>query len=440
MIKAAAIQMCSSDDLQSNLSKAQALIAKSAKNGAKLVVLPESFYFLGKNPQDKLQYQEEFGEGLIQELLSNTAKENNVWLVAGTIPIKSPDPQKPYASSLLFDNQGNCRLKYNKIHLFDVTISDTERYLESDSNMHGNSLNIIDNPFGKLAIVVCYDLRFLPMFEYLRRKNVAIICAPSAFTAITGKAHWELLVRSRALDTTSYIIAAAQGGKHVNGRETHGHSMIVNPWGEILAEAIEQDIIYADLDLKFQKDCKKKLAIHSNTRVFNKRLNTIVSGGQTGVDRAALDVAIKLGLEYGGWCPKGRLDEKGTIPRQYAALKEINGDFANDQENYNARTVQNIIDSDATLIVVPILPLPENIKDGTILTIEEITRQNKPYYILSLDNHDLSECVNWFKSHEIETINIAGPRESNAPGIYNKAADLLETVILSCINQLNFKK
>jgi Circularly permutated YpsA SLOG family len=182
------------------------------------------------------------------------------------------------------------------------------------------------------------------------------------------------------------------------------------------------------------------LAIHSNTRVFNKRLKTIVSGGQTGVDRAALDVAIKLGLEYGGWCPKGRLDETGTIPRQYAELKEINGDFSNDQENYNARTVQNIIDSDATLIVVPIWPLPENIKDGTILTIEEITRQNKPYYILSLDNQDLSECVNWFNSHEIETINIAGPRESSSPRIYNRAAYLLETLILSCINQLNFKK
>ncbi len=169
-------------------------------------------------------------------------------------------------------------------------------------------------------------------------------------------------------------------------------------------------------------------------------LRKIVSGGQTGVDRAALDVAVKLDVEYGGWCPKGRLDEKGVIPSEYSCLTEIEGDFICDQDNFNARTVKNIIDSNGTLIIVPSWPLPENIKDGTILTIEEIRRQDKPYYILNIENHDLNECINWIREFEIEVLNVAGPRESNSPGIYSVSASILEELFLSYQNTLKFRK
>lgn len=163
-------------------------------------------------------------------------------------------------------------------------------------------------------------------------------------------------------------------------------------------------------------------------------IKKIVSGGQTGVDRAALDAAIRLGMEYGGWCPKGRLDEKGVIPSEYSCLTEIEGDFTRDQDNFDARTVKNIIDSDGTLIIVPSWPLPENIKDGTILTIEEIKRQDKPYYILNIEDRNISDCNNWIVELEIETLNIAGPRESIAPGIYDISLTLIETSLIEILS------
>lgn len=169
-------------------------------------------------------------------------------------------------------------------------------------------------------------------------------------------------------------------------------------------------------------------------------LRKIVSGGQTGVDRAALDAAIRLGIEYGGWCPKGRLDEKGMIPSGYSCLTEIEGDFTCDQDNFNARTVKNIIDSDGTLIIVPSWPLPENIKDGTILTIEEIKRQDKPYYILNIEELDISDCNNWIVESEIETLNIAGPRESTTPGIYDISLTVIETSLMEVLSKLSCRK
>lgn len=169
-------------------------------------------------------------------------------------------------------------------------------------------------------------------------------------------------------------------------------------------------------------------------------LKRIVSGGQTGVDRAALDVAMKLNLDCGGWCPKGRLDEISTIPARYNALIEITGEYATDQENFNARTIKNIIDSDGALIIAPCWPLPENIQDGTVLTIKEIMRQDKPYYILNLESYDLNECVSWMKDSKIETLNVAGPRESSSPGIYSASECLFEELILTYQNTLNFRK
>lgn len=171
-------------------------------------------------------------------------------------------------------------------------------------------------------------------------------------------------------------------------------------------------------------------------------LEKIVSGGQTGVDRAALDVAINLNIAFGGWCPKGRIDEIGIIPEKYNQLVEISVDVTNDKENYDARTKLNIHDSDGTLIFVPILPLPEKITDGTVLTINEAARQNKPYLVISLsssDKYDLSKCIEWITEHEIRTLNIAGPRESSSEGIYQESYAYLLSLLpeLLCTNKLS---
>jgi hypothetical protein len=166
-------------------------------------------------------------------------------------------------------------------------------------------------------------------------------------------------------------------------------------------------------------------------------LRKIISGAQTGVDRAALDAAMLLGFEYGGWCPKGRLDEKGKIPEKYNYLKEISGEFKTDKENYNTRTRKNIEDSDATLIIVPKIPLPEKIKDGTLLTIDHVKKQKKPYLIVDLSKSTFtnSELITtWVKEHAVNTLNIAGPRESTCPGIYQATLGLLEITLPKCKN------
>jgi hypothetical protein len=172
-------------------------------------------------------------------------------------------------------------------------------------------------------------------------------------------------------------------------------------------------------------------------------LQKIISGGQTGVDRAALDAAISSDIEYGGWCPKGRLDEKGTIPNKYESLKEISGNFKTDKENYDARTKKNIKDSDATLIIVPKIPLPQEIKDGTLLTIEDVKKQKKLYLIvdLSKSNHINSELIiEWVKKNKVSILNIAGPRESSCPGIHQSSLELLKTTLLQYKNSFSLKK
>jgi len=231
----AAIPMASGPNIDANLNVAARSINAAAKAGAKLVVLPENFAFMANNDVDNVKIAEQDGQGKIQDFLAEQAKSNKIWLVGGTVPILAESGKKARAACIVFNDDGERVARYDKIHLFDVEIEDTdEHYTESNTFEPGNEVVVIDSPFGKLGIAICYDLRFPELFRAMLDKGAEIFVVPSAFTAITGRAHWDVIVRARAIENLSFVIAAAQGGYHVSGRETHGDSMIVGPWGVVL--------------------------------------------------------------------------------------------------------------------------------------------------------------------------------------------------------------
>lgn len=235
MSKCAAIQMASSPNTSSNLLEAEKLIAEAAKTGAKLVALPENFALMGDHELDKIKIKEVEGSGPIQSFLSGVAKKYGVWVVGGTIPISANVGNKVRAACLVYNDLGEKVARYDKMHLFDVSVPGThDVYRESDSIEAGTEPVVLETPFGKMGIAVCYDLRFPEFFRKMARMGVEVLVIPSAFTAETGAAHWELLLRARAVENLCYVIAPNQGGFHLNGRKTFGHSMIVDPWGVIL--------------------------------------------------------------------------------------------------------------------------------------------------------------------------------------------------------------
>ncbi len=235
--KIAAVQMASGPNVNANLLAAERLITEAAENGAGLVVLPENFAFMGKVGHDQLSLREDNGAGQLQEFLSRIAEQQGVWLIGGTIPMAGLDPAKARAACLVFNDRGERVGRYDKIHLFDVSLpGGDEQYQESATIEPGNDVVVLDSPFGRLGIAVCYDLRFPETFRRMLDDGMQVLAIPSAFTALTGKAHWETLVRARAIENLAFVAAAAQGGFHLNGRETHGHSMIVDPWGTVLAQ------------------------------------------------------------------------------------------------------------------------------------------------------------------------------------------------------------
>jgi deaminated glutathione amidase len=253
MTHMAAIQMTSSQHIDENLLTAGHLIQKASLK-AKLVVLPENFAIMGLDPMDKVKIAEAFGQGKIQDFLSHTAKKNHIWLVGGTIPLKNPDnPKKTFSACLVYDDQGICVARYDKIHLFDVDLlANQERHRESDTITPGNQIMTVDTPYGKLGLAICYDLRFPELFRKIQLSGAEIVALPSAFTYITGLAHWDILIRARAIENQMYMIASAQTGLHTNQRKTYGHSMIVNPWGEVKASLSEEvDVICGQIDLAF---------------------------------------------------------------------------------------------------------------------------------------------------------------------------------------------
>lgn len=268
--KIAAIQMCSSTSVDENLETARILIEEAARNGAQLIVLPEMFAIMGDHVSTKLSVKEPFGHGKIQSFLSAQAKINRVWIIGGTIPIECDDEAKIRASCLVYNEEGRCVGRYDKIHLFDVVLSDKEAYKESDTTEPGNSIFILDTPFGKIGLGVCYDLRFPEFFRLLFNRGVEIIILPTAFTLTTGLAHWEVLSRSRAIENFSYFIGSCQGGTHSNGRSTYGNSLIIDPTGKIISikKDISPGVIYGLIDLELVYKARQSIPVKDHQRIF----------------------------------------------------------------------------------------------------------------------------------------------------------------------------
>lgn len=232
----AAIQMASGPMLASNLEQAARLIAEAARGGAELVVLPESFALISDDSAAMLAARETAGAGPIQEFLCRQARQHRLWICAGAVPLACDRDDKIRPAYLLYDKSGRQVARYDRIHLFDVTVigATTERYQESKVMDAGGDVVVTSTPFGRIGLAASYDLRFPELFRAMVVAGVDVILLPAAFTSVTGKAHWEPLVRARAVENLCYVVAAAQGGYHSTGRETHGDSMIVDPWGTIL--------------------------------------------------------------------------------------------------------------------------------------------------------------------------------------------------------------
>ncbi|AOJ01012.1 acyltransferase [Burkholderia mayonis] len=255
--RVAALQMVSTPDLERNLAEAGRLIADAAASGARLVLLPEYFCFMGHTDADKLALAEPYQDGPIQRFLADCAKAHGVWVIGGTLPLKAPEPSRVLNTTLVFDPQGREAARYDKIHLFNFEKGD-ESFDEARTIRPGDAVRTFDAPFGRVGLSVCYDLRFPEL--YRKMGDCAMIVVPSAFTYTTGRAHWETLLRARAVENQCYVLAAAQGGKHENGRRTWGHSMLVDPWGEVVAERDEgAGVVAGDVDPARIADVRQSL-------------------------------------------------------------------------------------------------------------------------------------------------------------------------------------
>jgi nitrilase len=245
-MKIAAIQMVSTPVVEENLANAQRLVAEAAQQGAGLVLLPEYWPIMGMKENDKLSHAEQPDTGPIQECMSGLARKHGIWLVGGTLPIAASEPGKVRNTLMVYDPQGRHAMRYDKIHLFSFTKGE-ESYDEARTIVHGERVATFEAPFGRVGLSVCYDLRFPELYRAMG--DCALIVMPAAFTYTTGQAHWEILLRARAIENQCYVLAAAQGGKHPNGRRTWGHSMLIDPWGEVVSVLPEgEGVVTGELD------------------------------------------------------------------------------------------------------------------------------------------------------------------------------------------------
>ena len=257
MTKVAAVQMVSTPSVAENIATARRLVAEAAAGGAQLVTLPEYWPIMGMSDADKVSHAEQPGSGPIQDFMAETAREHGIWLIGGTLPLVSEDAARVMNTTLVYGPDGKPVSRYDKIHLFGFTKGE-ESYDEARTIVPGASVGTFEAPFGRVGLSVCYDLRFPELYRAMG--DCVLIVVPAAFTHTTGMAHWEVLLRARAIENQCYVLASAQGGTHVNGRRTFGHSMLVDPWGEIKAVLNEgEGIIEGDIDLAYLANVRESL-------------------------------------------------------------------------------------------------------------------------------------------------------------------------------------
>jgi deaminated glutathione amidase len=256
-VKIAAVQMVSSPVVEENIATARRLITQAAQQGAQLVLLPEYWPIMGMTDVDKVAHAEQFDAGPIQAFMAAIAREQRIWLVGGTLPMSAPEPDKVLNTTMVYDPDGEHVIRYDKIHLFSFTKGE-ESYDEARTIVHGTRVAAFDAPFGRVGLSVCYDLRFPELYRAMG--ECSLILMPAAFTYTTGKAHWEILLRARAIENQCYVLAAAQGGQHPNGRRTWGHSMLIDPWGEIKAILPEgEGIVVGEIDVGHMQRVRENL-------------------------------------------------------------------------------------------------------------------------------------------------------------------------------------
>src|SRR5690348_8473506 len=251
----AAIQMTSGPDVSSNLQDARALLEEAAGGGAQLAALPENFALMGLSDGDKRGIAEDDGRGPVQDFLAETTRRLEMWIVGGTVPLRGSDDGRVAAASIVYDSAGERRARYDKIHLFDIQVPGRpESYRESANVAPGSTPVVVETPAGRLGLSVCYDVRFPELFRRLSAAGAELFGVPSAFTEPTGRAHWETLLRARAIENLCFVLAPAQSGFHPNGRETYGDSMIVDHWGRVLDRLPRgRGCITAEIDLGQQR-------------------------------------------------------------------------------------------------------------------------------------------------------------------------------------------
>jgi deaminated glutathione amidase len=270
-VRVAAIQMNSGADVSENLALADRLLGEAQADDCMLAVLPENFALMGKRGRDKVAVAEQPGEGPIQAFLADASSRYGLWIVAGSIPLVSPKTAegRVYGACPVYDPRGNLQAMYRKIHLFDVDlVENQESYRESNSMFPGDEVVSVDTPVGRIGLTICYDLRFPELFRQLVDAGASIFTVPAAFTATTGKAHWHTLLRARAIENLAYVVAPGQTGDHPDGSATYGHSLIVDPWGQILAEATGGNgHIAADIDPARVNKLRREFPALANRRL-----------------------------------------------------------------------------------------------------------------------------------------------------------------------------
>ncbi len=260
MVRIAAVQTNSSADTKDNLRRITTILEQCRDDGCVTVVLPECFGLMQRHRQQLIDSAEDFGSGLIQDWLANESRRLGMYLIGGSVPLESGDSVRVTNSLLVYNDQGSCIARYDKIFLFDVRLSKDESYAESDYTLAGNRLVVVDTPPGRMGLSICYDLRFPELYRALVHSGAEVLIVPSAFAYSTGFAHWTPLLKARAIENTSYLVAPAQFGTHNGNRKTWGNTMIVNPWGKVI-ERIEDGwgFVATDISLEELKVARKRL-------------------------------------------------------------------------------------------------------------------------------------------------------------------------------------